>query len=109
MGVSVLPRMVAETMVTSTYSLVWDTLGRIVVNGFKRTGEGRNIKSKTLKNIHCQDRALAQWLGLLVPSTHMVVHSYLSLQFQGFQHPLLTSVDTRHKCGAYTNTQVTHT
>ena len=31
-----------------------------------------------------------------VPSTHMVAHSHLQLQYQGTQDPLLTSVGTRH-------------
>ena len=31
-----------------------------------------------------------------VPGAHMVAHSYLQLQSQGTQDPLLTSVGTKH-------------
>lgn len=37
----------------------------------------------------------------VVPSTHMLTHNYLYLQFQGIQHPLLTSLSTRHTHSAH--------
>lgn len=52
---------------------------------------------------------LAENLGL-VPYSHMVTHYYLYLQFQGTQHTLLTSVDTRHSSSTqmYTGKRLTH-
>lgn len=34
----------------------------------------------------------------------MVAHNHLQLQFKGFQHLLLTSAGTSHRCGAHTQT-----
>lgn len=48
--------------------------------------------------------ALAEGLGS-IPSTQMVVHNHLLLQFQEIWGPHLTSVSTRPTCGANTNMQ----
>lgn len=37
----------------------------------------------------------------LSPSTHMAAHNHVYLQFQSTQHPLLTSVGTRHIYGVH--------
>lgn len=49
--------------------------------------------------------ALTKDLGSVL-STHMAAHSHLDLQFQGRQHPLLTSTDFWTHVGIYTYTQV---
>jgi hypothetical protein len=42
---------------------------------------------------------LTEDLGLIL-SIHTAAHNCSKLQFQGIQSPLLTSIDTRHACGA---------
>ena len=52
---------------------------------------------------------MAQWLRGLVlaeglglgPSSHMVAHLYLYLQFQGIQHLHLASVENAHTWGTH--------
>lgn len=63
------------------------------------------IPSITLKNkSRLWTNQIAQQLRVLIivmgddlssgPRTHMLAHSYLYLEFQGTQHPILDSVDT---------------
>ena len=44
----------------------------------------------------------------LVPSTHMMVHNYLKLQFQGIQYLLLASMGIRCTHGAQTSMKTKH-
>lgn len=40
-----------------------------------------------------------------IPSTHMAAHDHLQFQFQGLQHGLLASMDTRWTHGAQNSMQ----
>jgi hypothetical protein len=43
-----------------------------------------------------------------VSSTHMVAHNCPRLHFQEMEYLLLTSMRTRHACGAHTHMQAKH-